>query len=42
MDLSILGPLAETSDYKKSSDYKKICQIVSQYQEKYEKDLGNI
>ena len=22
-------------DYKKSSDYKKLCQIVHQYQEKY-------
>lgn len=29
-------------DYKKSSDYKKLCQIVHQYQEKYEKELGSI
>lgn len=30
------------ADYKKSNDYKKLCQIVSQYQEKYRKELGPI
>lgn len=30
------------ADYKKSNDYRKLCQIVSQYQEKYRKELGPI
>lgn len=27
-------------EYKKTSDYQKICQIVDQYQKKYEKEIG--
>lgn len=30
------------SEYKRSNDYKKISQIVNQYQEKYEKELVTI
>jgi len=29
-------------DYRSSSDYTKIAQIIDQYQAKYSKDLGHI
>lgn len=42
-DITELNCLNSNSvDYRKSNDYKKLCQIVSQYQEKYEKELGSI
>lgn len=36
-ELSCLG--TRSQEYKKSTDYRKICQIATQYQEKYEKEL---
>jgi len=29
-------------DYRNSSDYQKIAQIIDQYQVKYSKDLANL
>lgn len=40
VELKCLSP--GLADYKKSNDYRKLCQIVSQYQEKYRKELGSI
>lgn len=31
----------KASEYKKSSDFQKICQIVDQYHKKYEKEIGS-
>ena len=30
----------KAGEYRKTSDYQKICQIVEQYQKKYEKEIG--
>lgn len=37
IDLSCLN--SSLYDYKKTNDYKKICQIVKQYQDKYQREL---
>ena len=38
-DLRNLDSL-KASEYKKTPDFQKICQIVDQYQKKYEKDIN--
>ena len=30
---------AKANEYKKTTDFRKICQIVNQYKEKYQKDM---
>lgn len=37
MELNCLG--SASAEYKKSPDYKKICQIASQYEQKYQKQM---
>lgn len=39
VELNCLGSSSE--EYKKTPDYKKICQIAGQYQEKYQKEIDS-
>ena len=43
-DIELLRPLSsiEKKEYKDTSDFTKIVQIVNQYQNKYKKDLKSI
>lgn len=41
-ELDCLKDDKKAREYRKTQDYNKICQIVEQYQKKYEKDIGNL
>ena len=41
-ELRCLSEEKKAREYKKTQDYEKICQIVDQYQKKYEKEIGTM